>query len=143
MRILIATASAFALAACSQAEAPEPEVEEPAAEAEASTIVDGGPLAGAYSTVSADGVEASWTLAEDGTFTLETEGEDVVTGTYRNEDGEDGSKFCADPAGDEAGEICFALSVPGDDGSWTATDPDGSVLTVTRAEASAESETES
>lgn len=138
MRLFIALASATALAACSQAEAPESEAEEPAAEAP--SAVDGGPLAGAYTTTDASGTEAVWTLAEDGTFTLETEGEDTVSGTYTNEDGDDGSTFCADPEGDEAGETCFAISVPGEDGSWTATDPDGNVLNVSRVEAEADAE---
>lgn len=133
MKKLIACAGVLALAACSQpaeTEAePEAPVEEPVAMA-----VDGGTLAGAYSSIGADGTEALWTLAADGTFTLETAGADPVTGTFTNTDTETGATFCADPAGDEVGEICYAISTPGEDGSWTATDPAGNVLAVTRKE---------
>ena len=136
MKKWIALASMAALAACAEAEAPAPEPTEEVVEA--ATAIDGGPLAGAYQTTDTEGTEAMWTLAEDGTFTLETEGEDPVSGTYTNTPGDEGATFCADPDGDEAGETCFAISVPGEDGSWTATDPDGNVLTVSRNAAEAE-----
>ena len=133
MRKLIALAGIAALAACQQAEAPAEEAMEEVAEAP--TGIDGGPLAGTYNTVGADGAAATWTLAEDGTFTLAADGADPVSGTYTNTPGDEGATFCADPEGDEAGETCFAISVPAEDGSWTATDPDGNVLTVTRGAA--------
>jgi len=136
MRKILISASILALAACSQAEEPAPVEEEEVVEAPAA--IDGGPLAGSYNTVDADGQSAIWELAEDGTFTLTAEGVDPVTGTYSNTSGDDGDTFCADPDGDEAGETCWAISVPGEDGSWTATADDGSVLTVNRAEAAAE-----
>lgn len=132
MRKWIALVSVAALAACAEAEAP---VEEPVEEVvEAPTAVDGGPLAGTYTTVDGDGVNSTWTLAEDGTFTLASEGVDPVTGTYTNTPGEDGATFCADPDGEDAGETCFAISTPDEDGTWTATDPDGNVLTASRSE---------
>ena len=136
MRKILISASILALAACSQAEEPAPVEEEEVVEAPAA--IDGGPLAGSYNTVDADGQSAIWELAEDGTFTLTAEGVDPVTGTYTNSSGEDGDTFCADPDGDEAGKTCWAISVPGEDGSWTATADDGSVLTVNRADAAAE-----
>ncbi len=142
MKRLLIVASCLAIAACGEAAAPveeEAAVEEVAAEvAEAPAAVDGGPLAGSYNTVDADGQSAVWTLAEDGTFTLAAEGVDPVSGTYTNTTGEDGDTFCADPEGDEAGETCWAISTPAEDGSWTATAEDGSVLTVNRADAAAE-----
>jgi len=134
--MILISASILALAACSQAEAPEP-VEEEAVEA-APAAVDGGPLAGSYNTVDADGQAAVWALAEDGTFTLSAEGVDPVSGTYTNTSGDEGDTFCADPEGDDAGETCWAISEPAEDGSWTATAEDGSVLNVTRADAAAE-----
>ena len=134
--MILISASIIALAACSQAEAPAP-VEEEAVEA-APAAIDGGPLAGSYNTVDGDGQAAIWNLADDGTFTLSAEGVDPVTGTYTNTSGEGGDTFCADPAGDDAGETCWAIGEPGEDGSWTATAEDGSVLTVTRADAAAE-----
>jgi len=133
MKQIVMIAAIGALAACSEAEAPAPEPTDTATAA-APLAIDGGPLAGSYSTTDAEGGEAVWTLAEDGTFTLVAEGVDPVAGTYTNTPNEDGTaKFCADPEGDEAGETCYAISVPGEDGSWTATDPDGNVLTVKRA----------
>ena len=135
MKILYAMVATVALAACSQAEAPEEEAATEEVVAEVPMAVDGGTLAGTYNTVDGDGGNAVWTLADDGTFTLAAEGADPVAGTYTNTPNEDGSAtFCADPDGDEAGETCFAISNPNSDGGWTATDPDGNVLTVSRGE---------
>ncbi|WP_394727825.1 hypothetical protein [Altererythrobacter sp. GH1-8] len=133
MRKLIIVASLAALAACAQDAEPEAEPEE-AVEDAVPMAVDGGTLAGAYTSTGADGTVAVWTLAEDGTFTLETEGSDPVTGTFTNTDTETGANFCADPEGEEVGEICYAISTPAEDGSWTATDPEGNVLTIARRE---------
>jgi len=133
MKKIALIAGVLALAACAEAEAPEPEPTEEVAEAP--MAIDGGPLAGSYSTTDSEGTASVWTLAEDGTFTLVTEGMDPVTGTYTNTPGENGATFCADPEGEEAGETCFAISVPAEDGSWTATDPDGNVLNVSRSAA--------
>lgn len=130
MKKWIGLAGTVALAACQQAEAPAPETTEEAAAAP--MAIDGGPLAGTYNTVDAEGTAAVWTLADDGTFTLAAEGTDPVTGTYTNTSGDDGDTFCADPEGDDTPETCWAIGKPGDDGSWTATAADGSVLTVTR-----------
>jgi len=135
MRKILIAASILALAACSQAEAPEP-VEEEVVEAPAA--IDGGPLAGSYNSVDGDGQTAVWALAEDGTFTLSAEGVDPVSGTYTNTSGDEGDTFCADPEGDDAAETCWAISTPAEDGSWTATAEDGTVLTVSRADAAAE-----
>lgn len=136
MKKIVAYASLLALAACAQPAEEDVDASPDQTSVEQITplAVDGGPLAGAYSTVDAEGTEALWTLAEDGTFTLETDGADPVSGTYTNTDGDTGSTFCADPEGDDAGEVCFAISIPGEDGRWTATDPEGNVLQVTRAE---------
>ena len=127
MKRLIALSSVVVLAACGS-EAPPPAAEPTEEVAEAPTAIDGGPLAGSYSTVDAEGNEAVWTLFEDGTFSLAAEGMDPVTGTFTSED----TEFCADPSGDDEGESCWTLTEPGEDGSWTATAEDGSVLTVTR-----------
>lgn len=134
MKKLIACAGVLTLVACGQPAETEAEPEEVVEEEAVAMAVDGGTLVGAYSTTSEDGTEAVWTLANDGTFTLETEGVDPVTGTYTNTDTETGATFCADPEGDEAGEICYDISTPAEDGTWTATDPDGNVLAVSRKE---------
>ena len=131
MKKWITLASVAVLAACQQAEAPAEEAVEEVAEAP--TAVDGGPLAGTYNAVDSNGGAATWTLAEDGTFTLTADGADPVSGTFTNTPGDVGATFCVDPEGDEAGETCFAIGEPVEDGSWTATDPDGNVMTVTRA----------
>ncbi len=138
MKKLIACAAVIALAGCGgeaepEAETPEMEAPEQAATEDVARAIDGGPLAGTYDTVDVDGNESVWTLNDDGTFTLETAGEDPVSGTYTNVVNDDGGTFCADPEGEEAGETCFAISQPGEDGTWTATDPDGNVLKASRA----------
>lgn len=141
--LLIATAIAVALTGCSQPEAPADleQVEENLDDAGLAnagpTAVDGGPIAGAFNTVDSDGTEAIWTLNADGTFTLAANGLDPVTGTYTNTDSDNGAEFCAEPDDADAGKLCWDLTRPGDDGSWTATADDGSVLTVTRVENSA------
>ena len=133
MKKWIALAGIAALAACQQAEAPAPEAAEEAADTP--MAIDGGPLAGTYNAVDSEGTTAVWTLAEDGTFTLAAEGADPVAGTYTNTPNDDGATFCADPEGDDTPEACWAIGKPGEDGSWTATAEDGSVLTITRGEA--------
>lgn len=137
MKKIVLAASILGLAACSQPEEAAPVEEEEVVEA-APAAVDGGPLAGSYNTVDADGQSAIWSLAEDGTFTLTAEGVDPVTGTYTNTSGEDGDTFCANPEGDDTDETCWTISVPAEDGSWTATAADGSVLTVNRADGGTE-----
>lgn len=132
MKKLIALASVITLAACQQAEAPAPEPTEEAAAVP--LAIDGGPLAGTYNSVDAEGAKAVWTLADDGTFSLAAEGADPVTGTYTNTPNDDGATFCADPAGDDTPEACWAIGKPAEDGSWTATAEDGIVLTVSRSE---------
>lgn len=126
MRKTLALAGILVLAACSKAEAPAPEPTEEAAAAP--TAIDGGPLAATYNVEGPDGAASVWTLAEDGTFTLTAEGVDPVTGTYTSE----GDQFCADPEGEDAGQVCYTQAI-GADGTWTSTDPEGAVSKVVRA----------
>ena len=126
MRKTLALAGILVLAACSEAEAPAPEPTEEAAAAP--TAIDGGPIAATYNVEGPDGAASVWTLAEDGTFTLTAEGVDPVTGTYTSE----GDQFCADPEGEDAGQICYTQAI-GADGAWTSTDPEGAVSKVVRA----------
>lgn len=126
MRKAFALAAVLVLAACSKEEAPAPEPTEEAAAAP--TAIDGGPIAATYNVEGPDGVASVWTLAEDGTFTLTSEGVDPVTGTYTSE----GDQFCADPEGEEAAQVCYTQAIA-EDGTWTSTDPEGAVSKVTRA----------
>lgn len=137
MKTIIAVAALAVLSACGGS-APEDTTEEPAAAAPAAEVamaVDGKPLAGSYNSVATDGSKSVWTLADDGTFTLTADGTDPVSGKYVNTANDDGTaKFCADPDGDDAAEVCYAISAPGADGGFTSTDPEGNVFTVARAD---------
>lgn len=128
MHKLVAIASIVLLAACSEPEAPAPEPTEEAAAAP--TAIDGGPVAATYNVEGPDGAASVWILAEDGTFTLTSEGVDPVMGTYTLE----GDLFCADPEGEDTAAVCYTQAI-GEDGTWTSTDPDGAVSKVTRAAA--------
>ena len=140
--LLIATALGITLAGCSKPEAPadleqvEENLEMAGNTAAGPTAVDGGRVAGTFNTVDSDETEANWTLNEDSTFILAANGLDPVTGTYININSENGAVFCAKPndADADAGDLCWNLSPPAEDGSWTATSDDGSVLIVTRVE---------
>ena len=50
----------------------------------------------------------------------------AVKGKFANKDGKD----CFDPDGDDP-EVCWTATAPGADGSFTATDPKGTTVTVT------------
>ena len=47
-----------------------------------------------------------------------------------------GGNYCFDPEGDET-EVCWTVNRPGAEGSFTATNPDGHTVTLTRRVATA------
>lgn len=120
MRILIACSTALALIACSEAEAPAPEPEEPVEEMAQSAVVPG-----TYEVTWPDGTVGMTTINDDGTFSG-TQGEETQSGTVADVDG----KACFDPDGDEAETMCWLASEPAEDGTFTSTADDGTVVTV-------------
>lgn len=127
MKKFIVFAAMVALSACSQkAEesadtAPVPaEVATPAAPADSTTAP------GTYDVKMADGTMGTTVINADGTYVDTDAKGKVIKGTFAAKDGKD----CFDPEGDEA-ESCWSVTAPGADGSFTATGPDGMVVTVT------------
>ncbi len=82
---------------------------------------------GSYDVKMADGTMASTTINADGSYVDTGADGKVVKGTFVRKDGKD----CFDPEGDAA-EACWTVSPPAADGSFTATAPDGTTVTVTR-----------
>ncbi|MBL0916830.1 MAG: hypothetical protein IBJ13_15410 [Sphingopyxis sp.] len=124
----LAWIAAFSLlAACSQkAEETKEVAAEPAAEATPAPAADSGTQPGTYDVKMADGSMATTTINADGTYVDTDPKGKEVKGLYASHDGKD----CFDPEGDEMG-MCWAVSKPGADGSFTATADDGTVVTVT------------
>lgn len=133
MKKLIAIASIAALAACSK---PADETPAPAdtAMAEATPAVDTGTAPGTYTETDATGAPAgTTTINADGTFETTDAKGTVTKGTYARKDGKD----CFTTEG-QSEEVCWTVTAPAADGSFTATNPDGSiVLTITPANATA------
>ena len=130
--ILAAFAAAATLSACSKS------TTEPAATATSDAAMAGasdaagaaaattGPKPGSYAVTSADGKSAgTTTINADGTYTDDDGKGHRVAGLVKVTDG----KTCFDPSG-KAEAVCYTESAPGADGSFTATDPKGAVLTV-------------
>ena len=122
MRIVLTLAAVAALAACSE---PAPE-SAPADTAEApAPMVAEGVMPGTYAVTDADGGAATTTINADGTYVdIDAEGTET-RGTYVRRDGQD----CFDPEGDEA-EMCWTVTTPDADGTFTATSADGTTVTV-------------
>ena len=122
--------------ACSKPAAPddmEQAEQSNVAEPAASVASDeSGAMIGAFSFVDDQGSEAIWTLDQDGSFTLAADGIDPVNGSYTHSETDNGARLCATPDDADAGEICWDLTSPVEDGSWTATADNGAVLTVSR-----------
>lgn len=129
--ILAAFAAAAALSACSKSGT------EPAATATSDAAVaaasdaagaaaEAAPKPGAYAVSSADGKQVgTTTINADGTYTDDDGKGHRVAGLVKVTDG----KTCFDPSG-KAEAVCYTESAPAADGSFTATDPKGAVLTV-------------
>ena len=132
MKKLALIAAVAALSACSQ-EADEP-ADTTAMEAPApvETMAADDP-AGTYDVKMADGTTGTTVINADGTYTDTGSDGATESGTFVRKDGKD----CFDPEGDEP-EMCWTVSEPAADGSFTATDPEGNTVTVMRrADASA------
>ena len=130
MKKLLVLTTALALAACGQrtettaeatptatgtmAEAPSP----------TSNQAPTGDMAGRYEVTMADGKVMTETINADGTYVDVMDGEET-RGRWRM----DGAKSCFDPDGDEP-EVCYTSSAPAADGSFKATGPDGSTVTI-------------
>lgn len=82
-------------------------------------------VAGTYEVTWPDGATSVTTINEDGTFTS-TQGEETASGTVTDVDG----KACFDSDGDEEGAMCWTGGEPAEDGSFSSTADDGTVVTV-------------
>lgn len=98
----------------------------PAATAQAGT----GSMAGTYEMRAADGKLTTQTVNTDGTYRSVSDGRET-TGTWRMQ----GTQACYDPAGAPA-EQCWTTTAPTADGSFTASAPDGTTMTVRKTAAS-------
>lgn len=127
MKKLVLLAAIAALSACGQKT--EEKAETAAARTEApapAPAADSGTAPGTYDVKMADGTMATSTINADGTYVDTDAKGKQVKGQYATHDGKD----CFDPEGDEMG-MCWAVTAPGADGSFTATADDGTVVTVT------------
>lgn len=125
-RLLIASSIALALAACGKkddaaAPAPSDAASTAAADAAAAALPTG-----TFEVFDAAGKKVlTSTINADGTYADDMVDGHRVAGIVKMKDG----KTCFDPSGKDP-EECFSTSAPGADGSFTATDPKGAVLTV-------------
>ena len=103
-----------AATATTLAEAPSPAANQPAT----------GDMAGRYEITMADGKVMTETINADGTYVDLMNGEET-RGRWRM----DGARSCFDPDGDEP-EVCYTSTAPAADGSFKATGPDGSTVTI-------------
>ena len=127
MKKLVLLAALTALSACSQkAEEKKETAAVPTAEATPVPAADSGTQPGTYDVKMADGTMAVTTINADGTY-VDTDAKGKASkGQYATHDGKD----CCDPEGDKMG-MCWAVTKPEADGSFTATADDGTVVTVT------------
>ena len=126
MKNVVLLAAVVALSACSQQAEETKETAAPAETTAAAVPVSTGTPPGDYEVKTADGTIASTTINADGTY-VDTDPKGKATkGKIAFKDGKD----CFDPDGDEA-EVCWSLSPAAADGSFAATAPDGTAVTVT------------
>ncbi|WP_447753524.1 hypothetical protein [Sphingopyxis fribergensis] len=128
MKKLVLLAALTALSACSQkAEESKDPAAAPAETAAPAPTAPAGTAPGNYDVKMADGTVASTVINVDGTYAdADPTGKVVKKGKFAHKDGKD----CFDPDGDEA-EECWSLSPVAADGSFTATNPAGTKVTVT------------
>ena len=127
MKKIVLLAALSMLAACSQKTEEKKETPtEPVAEAAPAPAAESGTAPGTYDVKMADGTMGTTTINADGTYVDTDAKGKQVKGLYATHDGKD----CFDPEGDEMG-MCWAVSKPAADGSFTATADDGTVVTVT------------
>ena len=124
-RFMIATSIALALTGCGKKEeAPVTEASEVAAATDAAVAAL--PTPGTYEVLDAAGkVVGTSTTNADGSYADQMTGAPRVAGIVKLVDG----KVCFDPSGKAEAE-CYTDGAPAADGSFTATDAKGTVLTV-------------
>ena len=130
MKKLVLLAALAAFSACSQKSEEKKDDAAAAAPTEtaapAAPAVGTGTAPGTYDVKMADGTMATTTINADGTYVDTDPKGKQVKGLYATHDGKD----CFDPEGDKMG-MCWAVTPPAADGSFTATADDGTVVTVT------------
>lgn len=127
MKKIVLLAALSMLAACSQKTEEKKETPAgPVAETAPAPAADSGTAPGTYDVKMADGTMGTTTINADGTYVDTDAKGKQVKGLFAAHDGKD----CFDPEGDEMG-MCWAVSKPAADGSFTATADDGTVVTVT------------
>ena len=129
MKKLVLLAALTALSACSQKaeESKDAAAATPTETAAPAPAAPAGTAPGNYDVKMADGTVASTVINADGTYAdTDPTGKVVKKGKFAHKDGKD----CFDPDGDEA-EECWSLSPVAADGSFTATNPEGTTVTVT------------
>lgn len=124
MKKLLLLTAITALSACSQKA--EESKETAAAAAAPAPTADSATKVGTYDVKMADGTMATTVINADGTYVDTSPKGEVVKGLYASKDGKD----CFDPEGDAPG-ACWDVTKPGADGRFTATSPEGTVVTVT------------
>ena len=128
MKKLMLAAAVAALAACSQPaeEAPAP------AETATATAAAADDVTGEYDVKMADGTMGKTTINADGTYVDVGPDGKETKGTFTRANGQD----CFAAEGGET--VCWTVTPPGADGSFTATTVDGkTTVTVSRAAAAA------
>lgn len=130
MKKLVLIAAVAALSACNQKTDEAPAATDTAM-AEATPMADATATPGTYEVKMADGTVGTTVINADGTYVDTDKDGKEVRGTFARREGKD----CFDPEGADP-EVCWTVTAPGADGSFTATTPDGkTVVTVTPAAA--------
>ena len=126
-RFLILSTAALALAACGKKdEAPAAMPSDTIAATEAAAPMATAPTPGTYEVTDAAGKKVvTTTINADGTYADVMPNGQRIAGIVKMVDG----KTCFDPSG-KAPEECFTDGAPAADGSFTATDAKGNVVTV-------------
>jgi hypothetical protein len=138
MKKLVLMAALAALSACNE-KAEEAPAATDTAMAEATPMADATVAPGTYDVKMADGTMGKTVINADGTYVDTDKDGKEVRGAFARKDGKD----CFDPEGDDP-EVCWTVTAPGADGSFTATTPDGkTTVTVTPAAAAATTATTS
>ena len=125
-RFLILSCAALALASCGKKDEAPVVVQSDTVVATDAAVAAALPTAGVYEVTDAAGKKlGTSTINADGSFADDMVGAKRVAGIVKMIDG----KTCFDPSG-KAEPECYTDSAPAADGSFTATNAQGVVLTV-------------
>ena len=125
-RFLILSCAALALASCGKKDEAPVVVQSDAVVATDAAVAAALPTAGVYEVSDAAGKKlGTTTINADGSYADDMTGAPRVAGIVKIIDG----KTCFDPSG-KAEPECYTDSAPAADGSFTATDAKGTVMTV-------------